>query len=324
MPAPGGKAPVHIEYDPRLVEAAVLLRVAGDREEIRFYRARDLIYEIDDPEEREERFRRFHTEWFLRLRMGQPVREALTEQAEAIQQVRRCCVLGPASASEEGADLHELHSSRPEQFPFQKALLIQLKAERLLDPTALQAWLRRELMHIADILDPGYGYERSVPSADAGPAYTNLLKDRYRVLWSTWVDGRLFQRGWLPEGVRQKRWEEFAAAFPGLGVKGEAKFQEFFDSAHQTHGDLMAFARHPESQRDGSENNLSGPQTCPLCRFPVYNLLGGAAELTEKILEKIRGNFPNWLPEHGLCLQCADLYRAMEMSAAAAAVLPRA
>ena len=322
MAEPNGRDPFHIEYDPRLVEAVVLLRIAGDPEEKRFYRARDLIYEMGDTEEREERFREFHGEWFLRLQLGQPIRESLTEQPGALQQVRRCCVLRAPSAREEGADLHELRDSRPKDSLPEKALLIQLQAERLLDSSALQAWLRHELMHIADMLDPRFGYERFIPSGDAGPAYANLLKDRYRALWDTWIDGRLLRRGWLPEEVRQKRLEEFAATFPGLGDEAGAKFQEIFDSESQTHAVFMAFALRPGGQTGPAEGKLSAPQPCPLCRFPVYRLLSGA-ELPEEIREQVRGDFSTWRPEHGLCLQCADLYRAREMSRAAEATLPR-
>ena len=85
MAEPNWKGPFHVEYDPRLVEETVLLRIRRDPEEKRFYRARDLIYELGDAEEREKRFQEFHAEWFLRLQLGQPVRESLTEQSGVLQ-----------------------------------------------------------------------------------------------------------------------------------------------------------------------------------------------------------------------------------------------
>lgn len=323
MTKPNANRRFAIEYDPRLVEEAVLLRVAGDREEKRFRRARDLIYELEDAEKRESRFREFHAEWFLHLQLGQPLGEALAEQPAARQPIRRCCVLWAPCAPEEGADLHELLDSQPGDAVPQKALLIRLKPERLLDRPTLQGWLRQELMHVADMLDPRFGYERLVPSGEAGPAYTNLLRDRYRVLWDTWIDGRLSRRGWLPEEARRKRREEFLATFPALGQAAEAKFQEIFDSETQTHAALMAFALQAGGLRGPCDGKNSAPRPCPLCRFPTYSLLSGATELSGETREYVQADFPNWQPEEGLCVQCADLYRMREMSRTAEAQLPR-
>ena len=82
--------PFQIEYDLRLVEASVLLRVAREPETKFFHRAHDLIYGLQDAEERERQFRNSHSKWFVHFRLEQPVVEALKEQPLLAQKTRRC------------------------------------------------------------------------------------------------------------------------------------------------------------------------------------------------------------------------------------------
>lgn len=313
----------YLEYDPRLVEEAVLLSLAGHPEEARFRRERDRVYELTNEEEREARFREFHGDWFVRLQLGRPIVEALEEHPGLMQQARRCCVLSAISTVEEGADLHDWLGAAPAEGQRPTVILIKLKPPRLLDPAGLRAWLRHELLHVADMLDPSFGYERWVPSSELGPAYANLLRDRYRMLWDTWIDGRLHRRGWLPEGVREKRLAEFVATFPMLGPQAAEKFQQLFESDSQTHVSLMAFVQNPAGQGGPLAGSLPHARICPLCRFPGFELICGAADLTPETLGEIRVDFPDWQPEQGLCSQCAELYRTRNQSRAAKAELPR-
>ena len=312
-----------VEYDPRLVEEAVLLRMDDDPEEPKFRRVRDRIYELPEGEERERRFQKFHAECFERLQLGRPVTESLDEQPVLLQSIRRCGVLLARTTQDEGADMHGLRSAKPEDPLPYKVAMIRMKPARLSDASGTRSWLRHELMHIVDMLDPRFGYDPQLPSCEAGPAFTNLLRDRYRVLWDTWIDGRLSRRGWLPEGVREKRFEEFMTIFSAGGPDAEEEFQQIFDSDSQTHAGLMAFALHPGIQFPSARAGRTLPQPCPLCRFPNFHLLFGEAELPAETQAEIRADFPAWQPEHGLCRQCADLYQAREMSRAAEAVLPR-
>jgi len=311
-----------VEYGPGLVEEAVLLGARGFREEFEFRCSRDRIYLLPEGEERERRFQEFHSVWFVRMRLGCPITEALEEQPILLQRAGRCCIFPARSGLEEGADLHQwsagkLEGSRPE-----KTILIRVKPARLLEPSSLQSWLRHELMHVADMLDPAFGYEPECPANDAGPVAINLLRERYRVLWDTWIDGRLFRRGWLPPGGREKRLEEFLATFSALGLNAREKFDDIFRSDAQTHAGLIAFAQSSGIRSDPARLSGGRPQPCPLCRFPTYQLLDGATELLTETLLLIQADFPDWRPEHGLCPQCADLYRAMEMSRSAEALLP--
>ena len=322
MSQPRSVRRLRVEYDPRLVEETVLLHTRGFREEYDFRRSRDRIYLLPEGEEREQRFQEFHAAWFARLELGRPITNALEEQPLVIQQINRCVVFPARSRPEEGADLHQWSAWRSDESGPQKTILIRVRPTRLLEPFSLQSWLRHELMHVADMLNPDFGYEPGWPGNEAGPIAANLLRERYRVLWDTSIDGRLFRRGWLPEGGREKRLKEFLATFSASGRDATEKFEEIFRSDCQTHARLTSLARNPGFPGDPTQASGGRPQPCPLCRFPTVGLLHGEAELAGEIAAAIHADFPAWQPGDGLCRQCADLYQAREMSRSAAALLP--
>jgi len=124
-------------------------------------------------------------------------------------------------------------------------LVLRLCAETLLEPVTLSALLRHELGHVADMLDPSFGYERALPESDAGPATANLLRDRYRVLWDVTIDGRLARAGLAGARERAARWREFAATFAMLGEGCRSAFEEWFHLARPRHAALVQFAQAP-------------------------------------------------------------------------------
>jgi hypothetical protein len=285
-----------IEYDPRLVEEATLLAVAGHQGESAFRRERDQLYEIADPEAREAAFRAFHAAWFERLGLDRPIGSALGERRPIMRAAERCLVAYAASAREEGAELFVAERRR--------SVLIRLAPATLLAPERLLEFLRHEFLHVADMLDPRFGYEPWLPSSDAGPAHRELLKERYRVLWDAYIDGRLARLGRATAGVRAERLGEFRRAFPTLGERAEALFERFFGAGSLRHAELVAFAVNPESGRG----------YCPLCRFPTHAFEPEPHRLAIATRARIRSDFPEWEPAAGLCLQCADLYKARTLS----------
>jgi hypothetical protein len=285
-----------VEYEPRLVEEATLLAVAGHQGELAFRRERDRLYEIADAEAREAAFRAFHAAWFQRLGLGRSISWALKERGLILRAAERCLVAYAASAREEGAELFVAEQRR--------SVAILLAPATLLAPERLLEFLRHELLHIADMLDPHFAYEPWLPSSAGGPAQREPLKDRYRVLWDAYIDGRLSRLGRAPAGVRAERLGEFRRAFPTLGERAEAEFERFFTAASLRHAELMAFAVDP----------ASGPGRCSLCRFPTHTFEPEPHRLADTVRERIRSDFPEWEPAAGLCLQCADLYRARSVS----------
>jgi hypothetical protein len=234
-----------------------------------------------------------------------------------LAKVGHCLVAGAPEKKLEGTELFVSADTKTEK----PAACILLRPESLLDGARLLAFLRHELMHLVDMLDPAFGYEPALPAAEGGPTHDLLLKERYRVLWDTTIDGRMARRGWAPQSARADRLQEFVRAFPMLGVEAEQLFKIFFDQDAHTHRELVAFAT---DSRTGFRDAAAPGSRCPLCGFPTYDFAPEAEKLPEKILAAIADDFPAWLPAHGLCGQCADLYRAREMSLRVARGLPHA
>ena len=297
-----------IEYEPRLVEEAVFRAVPGREEEKAFRTERDRLYEIADPEEREAGFRTLHAAWFDRLGLGLEIARALQEQPFVVARIARCLVAFAPSRRDDGAELFVLPANGGAE-PAQRAVVIRLEPETLVDSGRLRSLLRHELLHIHDMLDPRFGYEPRLPVAEAGPAHERLLRDRYRVLWDTFIDGRLVRLGWAPAGIRTERFNDFACAYPMLGERTEAAFQRFFDGESLTHAELVAFAADPGGAvgRKRSEPHPGG--RCPLCGFPTHDFEPEPDRLPLEVGERIRELFPGWEAASGLCRQCADLYR---------------
>lgn len=314
-----------IEYEHELVEEAVLVSLRGQPRERAFRRQRDRLYEVRDAEAREAAFRELHATWFEKLGLGRPIVQALEEQP-SIGAATRGCRLAPARArQEEGAELFVGPATAGERESDRRWVVVRLRPEAFGAPDRLLQFLRHELTHIADMLDPRFGYEPHLPQPAAGPAHERLLRDRYRVLWDAAIDGRLARLGRAPASVRDERLRDFVRAFPMLGPHAEEVFASFFDGSACTHADLVAFATSPGAlagavppdhrspTRHSPGGQAPGPhpgERCPLCRFPTHAFEPDPASLPEGVLAAIRLDFPAWYPGQSLCHQCADLYHS--------------
>lgn len=249
-PAPSVEPAPEIEFDPGLVEHSVLAAVDRlDRIEQRHFREeRDPLYRIASPEEREEAFRALHARWFLALDLGTLVEALVREQPLLARATCRRVVLRAGSSRDEGADLHSPPAGTASHEPL-PSLLIRLLPRTLLD-RRLEHVMRRELLHAADMLDPAFGYERTWLGADRNPGRVALVRDRYRILWETTVEGRLERRGLLSPGAESKRRALFAAAFPMLGEDRDLHFRRFFSGPRPSHAELAAFAAIPPSSSE--------------------------------------------------------------------------
>jgi hypothetical protein len=220
-----------IDYEPALVEAAVLATGGDGRA---FHDARDPLYGIADAEARERAFVALHARWFQRLGLDRSLTGALAERPEVGAACARCVVGRAGGAAAEAADLLVAPPARP-------TLLVRCTPERLAVPERALAFLRHELLHVADMLDPDFGYEPRLP-AGSGRRPDARLADRYRVLWDAYVDGRLVAGARALASLRVERLREFRSAFPELGDEAPAAFREFFDARRRTHAELVAFA----------------------------------------------------------------------------------
>jgi len=309
QPAP----PYRLEFDPRLMEDAVQLHISGHAREAEFHQERERIYEIRDEEKRDKGFRELHQQWFVRLDLAHVVERALDDYPLLKRDTRSCRVMFAISSKQEGADLY---GDSP------ATIVIKLRPCHLLDTSSLLAFLRHEFMHLHDILDPCFAYQLELPQSEVGPTYDNLIRERYRVLWDTWIDGRLLSRGWAPAAVKQRRQAEFKATFSMLGEGWEVSFSQWFSWPVHRHEDLLTFALHPVSEHPQESPQQIKTGRCPLCRFPSFDLQDGRG-LDSQTVKEIVSDFPDWTSNQGLCRQCSDLYQARELSRLAEAALPR-
>ena len=123
-----------------------------------------------------------------------------------------------AQTKKEGA---ELFVAPDEQLKgtTRRIVSILLRPESLLQEKSLLTFLRHELFHVADMIDPPFAYEPTLPKAEGGPTYDSLITNRYRALWDVTINGRMVRRGWISDCVREQQLAEFVRAFPMLERK---------------------------------------------------------------------------------------------------------
>ena len=237
-----------VEFDPNLVEQSVLRVIEQEsRAETTLFRCRrNEIYEVQDAELREARFRELHLRWFHRLNLGAPFFQVIQENPVVSANSIRCLVLQARVSSEEGADLYGSRTETPDDGAGRFVLGIRIQTTTLIDSNACLYFLRHELGHAADMVDRHFAYAPDLHPAGSRSAFDTHLRDRYLVLWDASIDGRLVAASLLPAEVKSVRRREFVATFPTLGESADAAFERVFSSRRPTHDQLIAFARHPE------------------------------------------------------------------------------
>jgi hypothetical protein len=272
---------VKVEYDPALVEEAVHLLARADPARWRAYRKRvDPLYDAGD---REARLPAATLDLLREWGGAGAVHEALL----LLEGVDRALVARSRRPGDEGADL---------LVGAERTVLLRLGAERFADAPALARFLRHEVRHVADMLDPAFGYRPDLGMGKRTRAEQELVRARYRVLWDLAVDGR---EG-CPVPPEQRR-AELDRAFSALDPGQRARLAA---AAPRTHDALLSVARDPwaflgEPRTKGAAKG----EPCPLCGFPTHDWD------PEPPSDAIRADFPAWQPVQGACRQCGDLYR---------------
>ena len=312
---------VNLVYGPRLIEEAVFHAQHDRSDSGQFEQRRNRIYEIADVDERDRLFNELHRAWFERLGLAKVIEQCLQEQPLIGAHVERCFVVGATQAKEEGAELF-VAPDQKENSHARRTLRLLIRPESLLNEEELRAFLRHELFHISDMLDPAFAYEPTLPKAEGGPTYDTLITNRYRVLWDVTIAGRMLRRGWCAATVRDQELNDFRHAFPMLDKECEELFKRFFDATEPRHMELAALAFDPRAATDNLSNQAVAGTHCSLCRFPTHAFASEPANLGTEVLAAIKEDFPDWTPAKGLCVQCADIYRARQLSMAALRFLP--
>jgi hypothetical protein len=295
-----------LTFAPDLVEEAVLLSERAAMPDARaFRRERDRIYQIADDREREARFRDLHFRHFSALGLGSVVTETIEARSDVAGRVDVCRVVRAVTKKDEGADLvDEVVPGRGVRGG--PILVVRLRPTTLVEPAqALAALLHHELTHVADMLNPAFGYQRELPPSDDGPSADTMQQNRYRVLWNTTIDGRLVRAGLQRAAARDARWRDFALTFGMLGDECPRAFERWFSEQEPTHAGILAFAISPTGFVDAPD-----PGRCPLCRFPTASLDPRVHTLADDVVDTIRSDRPEWARAQGICPQCLDLYEA--------------
>jgi hypothetical protein len=291
-------------YDDRLVEEAVTQTIdakakAGDGSAFRSYHEMsDGFYTLTSGTDRIESFRRLHLYFFARFGFKQSIEEPI-RRSRCYGRLARV-VVSPA-LKHEYADL----ARGSEGF----ALLLRLKPETIRQPAALDDLLRRELTAAEDMLDPGFGYTPDPPPGLTA-AEESLFRDRYGLLWRIYIDARLVRAGAAPEGQKNRRRDQFRAAYSSLDRNSlDSIFETLWERAAFTHAQLVRLAKDTASllRVANLERGSCGPlpgSPCPVCRFPTHRW----ASDIEAIEQAVCRDFPSWRAEEGLCDRCQELY----------------
>jgi hypothetical protein len=276
-----GAAPP-IAFDPVLVEEAVHLLARAGEARWREYRRRiDPLY--DEPE-RETAIAAAHLELFR----AWGAEELVAREVRGLP-VARALVARSHRPGDEGADLLVGEG---------KTVLLRLGAPLFLDRERCARFLRHEVRHVRDMLDPAFAYAPDLGGRTR--AEQELVRARYFVLWNLAID-RVEPSPAPPEVRRAQLDRAFAALTPEQRERLAARFG---DPSLRTHPFLRAAACDPWAFLGEPRRGAAPGQPCPLCGFPTHDWDEAPPA------NAIRADFPAWEPPHGACRQCADLYRA--------------
>jgi hypothetical protein len=174
-------------------------------------------------------------------------------------------------------------------------------------PIALVDYLRHEFTHLHDMLDPAFGYSPVLDLRGLNAAQKRLACERYRLLWDITIDGRLSAAGHTPMAPRKQHALSFAR---GCSFWPEQKrmdvFASFWRCRAPRHSDILALITDPRSLR-GVHRPEPGA-SCPLCNFSTFHW-ADANSLPSATASRITAEFPEWLPDHGLCHRCLEAYQ---------------
>lgn len=303
---------MQLAVQPNLVERCVFEAARGDALlRSNYERQFADCHSHRDATRREQAFAELHERWFSELGLRDRIIGIAREFTQLTERVGRLVVVPAPGAAAQSAEL--LGSVG------RYTVVLAVAPATLRDAAVFQYWARHEFLHIEDMLDPAFGYDREFRPAGTTAAAKNLTQDRYAVLWAISVDVRLASRDQAPGDVLSKRAGELARAF-GLGAPadGESIIQKLDAQGAwraPRHETFLDWARHglsivEASRRAPNDNGatLRGG-SCALCGFSTFEWAG---DLTgrDELAQAIREDFPHWSPGEAICARCAEVYEA--------------
>lgn len=295
-------------FDDDLVEGVVQLCAAGGRPGLaalqvrRFHAERERCYRVIDPDERATAFARVHLAWFTEWGLERCLtaivgRFPLLDDALAALAFRKA-----RGKHDEGADLYADAAGL-------RRGIVALRPERFAEDAALSRFLHHELAHLADMVDPSFGYSPELGTAGETASQLRLVRERYRLLWAVSIDGRLQARGLETVADEAQRRREFDRGFAFLpGTRRAELFAALRSGRLAQHRGLLELAADPRGLQ-GSHAPVPGA-ACPLCGFATFQWTD-ASGLRPEARERMRAEFPTWCEDEPVCARCAEMYNAV-------------
>lgn len=280
---------------------------------------------MEQGSEREKLFRQGYLAVFAELGLEAPLIRLVREHPILGEQIGRCIARRAPRVKDETAEL--LVKRDVEQpTPADRTLRVRISPTSFISPDQFEPRMRREIFHIADMVDDGFAYRRE--QIEGLPPRQNLIRDRYRVLWEITIEGRLTRRALGDPGHGDSLHKAVRKVF-GIEEESLARdtFKKFFGLEKPTHAELFEFARSGAGEnrtQDGEDVSTGGSPgaPCPLCGFPTFDWFAFPATPDPAVLASIMNSHPQWSLGHGACRQCAEIYaaRSAPIRSAAAAV----
>ena len=246
-----------IQFDPAFIEESVFLFLKNkDKDTVlarRFHSEREKIYEqalyrsaapvpgdapgtgqAPPPVDREKAFQDFYKDFFEKLELNKIFEDACREFPSLIGPRILIFIKKVWTKKEETSELYTRGGT--------KTVWLTLQALRILDCSFLERFLRFELQHISDMLDPQFQYSPYVDLNGKNGIEDNLIRDRFRFLWDFYVDVRLEQKGHQIFKPLEQWREELREAFYFMGhEKTEKILREITNNGRLTQGELLEF-----------------------------------------------------------------------------------
>lgn len=293
------------EYHADFLESAIACCTAGRRKGLssmliaRFNLERERVYRVGNADEREDAFQQLHLKWFRDWGLEDVLRQFTSGLVPFASSLISLTYRKARSRQDEGAELYTNAAG-------ERRAVIALRGERFDDDATLEVFLRHEVFHLRDMLDPEFGYEPGLNIPGITQTQQRLATERYRVLWDAAIDARLAREGHALATPREKHAALIDRAFSFWPAERRAEaFARVWSGRGLDHALLAGFARDPRG------HDHAGPapgQPCPLCGMPTFAWAG--AESLAPVGRIIRREFATWKPEQGACGRCAEVYGA--------------
>jgi hypothetical protein len=295
-------------FDDDLVEGAVQLLASSKRTGIpalqirRFHVERERCYRVLDPDERATAFARLHLSWFSEWALETMLEQIVARFPGLDRALTALAFRKARGRHDEAAELYGDPEGRWRG-------IVAMRSDRFIDTLALTRFLHHELAHLADMLDPAFGYSSELAETGQTSSQLRLTRERYRLLWGVSIDARLIQRGLETVADETQRRRDFDRAFAFLpSSRRVGLFGDLWHGRLAKHDQLLEIASDPRGLH-GSDAPVPGA-SCPLCGFATFQWTL-TDTLRAEAIERIRSDFHLWRDGDSICARCAEMYDAI-------------